>query len=173
MREGRTLRPGASHFQALQSYAASIHSSMTALSGCCDSIVPFRRISSGMRGLRRSRSDSGGPDLLFGGADTRVARRACFFPVSGRQDLARGQNFDTDDVPLGIDIVNERSGLFRPLDFAAPDGDIHRVGFSVVGYVGHGFRLAFRSNIAPITRMLEFVSTQATRRVTGFFIGVV
>jgi hypothetical protein len=72
--------------------------------------------------------------------------------------------FDAYDMAFSIDIVNERPGLFRPLDLAAPDSDVHRVGFGIVSYVGHGFRLAFRSNIALITRMLEFVSTHATRR---------
>src|SRR5665213_716786 len=85
------------------------------------------------------------------------------FPISGRQNLACGQDFDADNMSFGIDVVDERSGLLGPVNLAAADGDIHRVGFGIVGYVSHGFRLAFRSNIALITRMLEFVSTQATR----------
>jgi hypothetical protein len=63
----------------------------------------------------------------------------------------------------GIEIVDERPGFFRPLGPAAPDGDIHRVSFGIVSYVGHGFHLTLRSNITLITRMLEFVPTRATR----------
>jgi hypothetical protein len=73
--------------------------------------------------------------------------------------------FDAYDMAFSIDIVNERPGLFRPLDLAAPDSDVHRVGFGIVSYVGHGFRLAFRSNIALIRACAV--------RITGFFIGFV
>ena len=36
-------------------------------------------------------------------------------------------------------------------NLAASDGDMHRVSIGIVGYVGHGFGLAFRSNIILIT----------------------
>src|ERR1700722_8623146 len=117
---------------------------MASSSGCWDNIAASRRISShtrGSRSLRRSRAS-----VLPGGAGP----GASFFPVSGRQDLARGQDFNADDMPFGIDIVNEGAGLFRPLDLAVPNYDVHGIGFSIVGYVGHGFRLAFRSSITLI-----------------------
>jgi hypothetical protein len=47
---------------------------------------------------------------------------------------------------------NEWPGLFGPVDLAAPHADVHRVGFGIVGYVGHGFRLAFGAYTAPSFR---------------------
>ena len=74
-------------------------------------------------------SDARGPvtdgaGLLLGGVDARCSGRVRYLPVSGRQNLACRQNFDTERYAFGIDIVNERSGLFRQVDLAAPDGDI-------------------------------------------------
>src|SRR5882757_9526371 len=46
--------------------------------------------------------------------------------------------------------VPRRAWLFRSLDLAAPECDVHRVGLGIVCDVGHGFRLAFRSNVALI-----------------------
>jgi hypothetical protein len=79
-------------------------------------------------------------------------------PVSGRQNLARRPDFDADDMAIGIEIINERPGFFRPLDPADPDGDIHRVGFGIVSCVGHGFALALRSNNTLVTRMFELAN---------------
>jgi hypothetical protein len=62
-----------------------------------------------------------------------------FFPVSGRQNLARRRDFDADDMALGIEIVEKRPGFLGPLDLAAHQRDIHRVGFGIVGYLWHGF----------------------------------
>ena len=55
--------------------------------------------------------------------------------------------------PSRIDVVDERPGFFRVVDLAAADGEIDGIGFWIVGHLDHGFRLAFRSNIALITRM--------------------
>jgi hypothetical protein len=75
------------------------------------------------------------------------SRPPCFLPVSGRQNLARGPDFDANDMAPGIEIADQRPVFLRPLDPADPDGDIHRVRFGIVSYVGHGFGLALRSNI--------------------------
>src|ERR1700730_18611219 len=125
----------APHFQLSQSETASIQSLIISSSGCCAISFASRRISSHTRESRSSRRSRA--SLLLG-ADPGPS----FFPVPGRQDLAGGRDFDTENMSLGIDIINEGPGLFGPMKLAAPDGDIHCVGFSVVGYVGHGFRLA-------------------------------
>src|ERR1700730_760454 len=137
----------APHFQLSQSETASIQSLIISSSGCCAMIAASRRISAKICGSRRSRP-------LFHESEVRLTRRPCFFPASGRQDLAGGQDFDTENVSCGIDIANEGPGLFGPVELAVPDGDIHRVGFRIVSYFGHGFRLAFRSAlyIAPSFR---------------------
>ena len=69
---------------------------------------------------------------------TRVCRRApCSLPVSGRQNLARGADFEADDMAVGIGIVDERPVFSPPRDLAGPDGDMHRVGFGIVSHLGH------------------------------------
>jgi hypothetical protein len=47
-----------------------------------------------------------------------------FFQSPGARNLACRQDLDAEDVAFGIDIVNERAGLFRPFDLTAPDDDV-------------------------------------------------
>jgi hypothetical protein len=81
------------------------HSSTAAFSGCCERIALSRRISARMGESWRSRSGRGDPDWLLRRTDARGAWRVRFFPVPRRQDLACGQDFNADDVALGVDIV--------------------------------------------------------------------
>src|SRR4051812_11571752 len=95
---------------------------------------------------RRSSAKNSGPRILARTSRSKRRNRslsgrlyAGFFPVSGRQNIARGQDFDAEDMSLLVDVVNEWTGLFRPVDSAVPHGDVHRVGLGIVGDVGHGF----------------------------------
>jgi hypothetical protein len=95
-----------------------------------------------------NRGDQGqaeGIPIGYSAALTRVAPGGfAFFQSPGARTLL------ADRISMPTMWPSASTSYFRPVYLAAPNGDVHRVGLRIVSYVSHGFRLAFRSNIALV-----------------------
>src|SRR5688572_24115563 len=95
----------------------------------------------------------------------RRGRQSRIAPIAGRKHLAGFKDLDADDKTVLIKVADKRARFLRAINLSSANLNVDGVSFGIIGHVDHDLSVAFLSTIALITRMLQSVSMQTTRKM--------